>query len=355
MTRRIWPRVPLVGLGVAIGAIGLWAAQATIGNRLTASPDQPPMTYTVGEETVERSMPVVVVAERSREVVAVNLLDGIVTRVPDIEGSVSTGDVVYEVAGVPIRVVEGAVPFYRELGPGLAGEDVRQLQAALVALGHLEIEPDGRFEASTAAGVRAWRRELRLGDGERVALGELIAIPDLPRFLSIGEEIRVGRLAPVGSDALFVLSEEPTFELPLTQAQAQAIDPAATLVVVHEGLEWPAVIAATEDDPDRGQVVLHLAGSDGGPVCGEACDTLPAAGRSQLRGRLVSVPPTSGPAVPVAALRTDADGTVWVRLETGGRRQVEVLASAGGLAVVDGIEIGERLLVDDPSSGGEDD
>jgi peptidoglycan hydrolase-like protein with peptidoglycan-binding domain len=251
--------------------------------------------------------------------------------------------------------VEGDVPFYRELGLGLVGQDVRQLQAALVALGYLRIEPDGRFEASTAAGVREWRRELGLAEDDRVALGELIAVADLPRIVTVGVEIEVGRLASVGSEALFVLSEEPTFELPLTEAQAQAIDPAATLVVVHEGLEWPAVITATRDEADRGQVILQLAGSDGGPVCGEACDTLPTAGRSQLRGRIVSVPPTSGPAVPVSALQTDADGTAWVRLETGGRREVEVLASAGGLAVVDGIEIGERLRVGDPPSGGEDD
>ncbi len=324
-----------------------------MGSRPQASPPASALTYTVAEETVERSSPVIVVAERSRDLVAVNLLEGVVTRVPDLQGATSTGTVVYEVAGMPVRVVEGAVPFYRDLMPGLEGEDVSQLQAALVELGNLQIEPDGRFGASTAAAVREWRRELGLVAADRVALGELIAVPELPRLVSVGDEIRVGRLAVVGSDALFVLRDEPRFELPLSDAQAQAMDPAATVVVEHDGMEWHAKVATSRTNTERGEVVLMLDGLDGGPVCGEACDTLPAEGRSQLRGRIVSVPPTTGSAVPLAALQTDADGTVSVRLETGTQRTVEVLATAGGLAIVEGVDIGERVLVGARSDGDE--
>lgn len=341
----MWRRLGLVLFGVAVGALGLWAAQATIGDKPEPSPTDSVLTYTVAQETVERSAPIIVVAERSRELVAVNLLDGVVTRVPDLEGAVPTGTVVYEVAGVPVRVVEGGVPFYRELSPGLTGEDIAQLQAALVELGYLQGEPDGQFGASTSAAVREWRRELGLADGDGVALGELIAVPDLPRMVSVADEITVGSLAAMGSDALFVLSDEPSFELPLSDAQAQAMDPAASLVVTHDGMEWPAQVTTSRNDPERGLVVLMLAGLDGGLVCGEACDSLPAEGGAQLRGRMVSVPPTTGPAVPLAALETDADGTVWVRLEAGSRRPVEVLATAGGLAIVEGVQVGERLLV----------
>lgn len=352
-----WRRVGRGLLPVLVGVVGVvvgvWAGRATIGEGPSVDPPASFLTYTVGEETVERSLPIIVVAERPRELVAVNLVGGVVTRVPDLEGAAATGTVVYEVAGVPVRVVEGAVPFYRELGPVLQGEDVAQLQAVLVALGYLEAEPDGRFGASTSAAVRAWRRDLGLGDGNRVALGELIAVPGLPRLVSVDDGIQVGRLAAVGSDALFVFSAEAVFEVPLTDAQALALHPEAALVVEHDGMVWQARVVSSRSDPGRGQVVLSLAGLDGGPVCGEACHTLPVEGRVQLRGRMVSVPQITGPAVPVAALQTDAAGAAWVRLETGVLRPVEVLAIAGGLAIVEGVEVGERVLVGG-GNGGED-
>lgn len=353
--RGLGGRLLLVLVGVAVGVVALWAGQATIGHRPETSQLASALTYTVAEDTVERSLPVIVVAERSRDLVTVNLLDGLVTRVPDLEGPASTGTVIYEVAGVPVRVVEGAVPFYRDLAPGLEGDDVSQLQAALSELGYLRIEPDGQFGTSTAAAVREWRRDLGLVDADRVALGELIAVPDLPRLVSVGDEIRVGRLAAVGLDALFVLSDQPRFELSLSDAQARALDPAATVVVEHDGMEWNAQIATSRTDPERGEVILMLAGLDGGLVCGEDCTSLPSEGRSQLRGRIVSVPPTTGPAVPVAALWTDADGTVSLRLESGIQRKVKVLATAGGLAIVEGVEIGDRVMVGGgPSAGDED-
>lgn len=352
--RHMWRRLLLFLCAFAGGVVGLWALQVTLGTRPPDSPLDNVLTYTVANETVERSLPVIVVAERSRGLVAVNLLDGVVTRVPDFQGPAPTGSVVYEVAGVPVRIVEGAVPFYRDLIPGVEGDDVSQLQAALGALGYFEGEPDGLYSAPTAAAVREWRTDLGLVDGDSIILGELIAVPDLPRQVSVGDEVDVGRLAAVGSDALYVLSDEPRFELPLTEAQAQGIDPAATVVVEHDGREWRARVTTSRSDPVLGQVVMTLAGLSGGPVCGEACDTLPADGRTQLRGHIVSVPPTTGPAVPLAALETSANGTVSVRLESGRERTVEVLASAGGLAIVEGVEVGERVLVGGSVTGNED-
>lgn len=348
-------RLALVLFGAAIGIAGLWAGQVTIGDQPAAASPDSLLAYTVAEDTVERSMPVIVVAERTRDLVAVNLLSGVVTRVPVLDGAAETGTVVYEVAGVPVQIVEGAVPFYRDLAPGVAGEDVAQLQSALVALGHLQIEPDGQYGASTAAAVREWRRDAGRAAGDRMPLGELIAVTGLPRLVSVADEISVGRIATAGSDALFVLSREPSFELPLSEAQAQAIDPAATLVIEHQGMEWQAAITTSRSNPEQGQVVLGLAGLDGGPVCGQECDTLPAEGSAQLRGRLVSVPATTGPAVPVAALETHANGMVSVRLESGSLRPVEVVATAGGLAIVEGLDVGERVLVGGQPDGGEND
>lgn len=345
--------VPVIA-GVLVAAIGLWAAWATISDQPpTESPDFR-VTYTVAEETVERSLPVIVVAERASDPIAVNHLQGVITHVADIHGPVPAGTIVYAVAGLPVRIVEGDVPFYRDLAPGLEGEDVSQLQVALVELGYMDARPDGHFGASTSAAVSEWRRELGLTDRDTVALGELIAVPGLPRLVRIADGISLGMLATVGSDAIFVLGDQPTFELPLTDAQAQAIDPAATVVVAYGDMEWKAKIATSQAEADQGQVVFTLSGLGGGSVCGQECDALPPEERLQLRGRVVSVPPTTGPAVPVAALETDAQGRVSVWLESGVVRPVTVLATAGGIAIVDGVSVGERvLLVGGPNSDGD--
>ncbi|MEJ3748576.1 peptidoglycan-binding domain-containing protein [Actinomycetes bacterium KLBMP 9797] len=67
--------------------------------------------------------------------------------------SVTAGQVLLEVSGRPLISLAGAVPAYRDLKPGDTGADVKQLQAALAALGHFRSAPDGRFGGTTKAAV----------------------------------------------------------------------------------------------------------------------------------------------------------------------------------------------------------
>ncbi|WP_246111917.1 HlyD family efflux transporter periplasmic adaptor subunit [Streptomyces hawaiiensis] len=61
----------------------------------------------------------------------------VVTKVRSAPGrKLAAGQVLLEVSGRPLFVLEGAVPAYRDLVPGKRGEDVAQLQAALRGSGH---------------------------------------------------------------------------------------------------------------------------------------------------------------------------------------------------------------------------
>lgn len=61
----------------------------------------------------------------------------VVTKVKSAPGrKLAAGQVLVEVSGRPLFVLEGAVPAYRDLLPGKRGEDVAQLQAALRGSGH---------------------------------------------------------------------------------------------------------------------------------------------------------------------------------------------------------------------------
>jgi multidrug efflux pump subunit AcrA (membrane-fusion protein) len=78
----------------------------------------------------------------------------IVTMVPEEGTDLPEGSVALEVAGRPVFLLEGDLPVYRDLRPGASGEDVLQLEQALVRLGLLG-SADERWTNDTGAAVQA--------------------------------------------------------------------------------------------------------------------------------------------------------------------------------------------------------
>ncbi len=66
------------------------------------------------------------------------------------------GDVVVSASGRPVFLLRGPVPMSRDLGPGTSGEDVRQLEAALLRLGADPGAADGVYDGATETAVAAW-------------------------------------------------------------------------------------------------------------------------------------------------------------------------------------------------------
>lgn len=79
------------------------------------------------------------------------------TRPPASGEVLPEGGVVAAVNGRPVLVVQGSTPAFRALTPGVSGDDVRQLQAALARMG-LDVGADGVFDATTQASVASWYR-----------------------------------------------------------------------------------------------------------------------------------------------------------------------------------------------------
>ncbi len=77
----------------------------------------------------------------------------IVTGLPEDGTELAEGDVVLTVSGRPVFLLEGGEPSYRDLGPGIVGEDVRQLERALKRLGFDPGPADGVYDAGTEAAV----------------------------------------------------------------------------------------------------------------------------------------------------------------------------------------------------------
>jgi len=80
----------------------------------------------------------------------------LITALPDRNTQVEEGRPLLTASGRPIFVLQGEVPAYRDLHPGLAGPDVRQLEQGLARLGFEPGPVDGHYDAQTAAAVGRW-------------------------------------------------------------------------------------------------------------------------------------------------------------------------------------------------------
>jgi peptidoglycan hydrolase-like protein with peptidoglycan-binding domain len=78
---------------------------------------------------------------------------GIITALPARGDQLKEGDVLLTVSGRPVFVLQGDTPVYRDLFPGLNGEDVRQLETALERLKFDPGPVDGVFDQETAAAI----------------------------------------------------------------------------------------------------------------------------------------------------------------------------------------------------------
>ncbi|MEZ5343099.1 MAG: peptidoglycan-binding protein [Acidimicrobiales bacterium] len=130
----------------------------------TAAPD--PSLITVPVELRELASRVVVRGTvTSSEVTTISVspsTDGssIITRLPKAAGdTLNEGDVVAEVAGRPVIVLQGDLPVFRSLGPSMEGPDVTQLEQSLVRLGYDVGTVDGVYDAALADAVNALYRD----------------------------------------------------------------------------------------------------------------------------------------------------------------------------------------------------
>jgi peptidoglycan hydrolase-like protein with peptidoglycan-binding domain len=138
---------------------------------------------------------------------------GVVTGVVAAGDTVQQGDVLYRVNGDPVVVMYGDVPAYRtlrDLSDNMVGDDVLQLETALVALGY---DPDGlasvddEFTSYTATMVERWQEDLGVEADGVVELGDVIFIPERADVLSVA--IDVGQSVGAGQQVATVTAGDP--------------------------------------------------------------------------------------------------------------------------------------------------
>lgn len=154
-----------LGLVVGAGAIG-WIAGAQITSPAEAAANaKPPTPSLITAAVEERVLSADIIARGSinyDDPVALSLsgaigeqgATAIVTMVPEVGTDLPEGGVALEVSGRPVFLLQGELPVYRDLRPGSKGDDVLQLEQALVRLGFMG-SADETWTTDTGAGIQA--------------------------------------------------------------------------------------------------------------------------------------------------------------------------------------------------------
>lgn len=326
-------------VAVSCLAAGYFASRAVLTQQVRPSDAPSASTAEVVEATIGQTLNVGVTVTQPSLVLASNTLTGVVTEVSP-NTSYDVGTVIYRVANIPVWLVQGLVPLYRDLTVGVEGVDVQELQKALQSLGYSIYDKSGTYGTSTELAIKKRQKSLGVETTGTVRLGEIVAVPTLPAADSVGTSIKLGHVLVGGEDSVIGRSGIRQFSLVLTDEQAAALKPDSTISVKFNGAEWAAVVGSISTD-ENGSPTFVLAGINDAEVCGDQCAQLPAVDKMSLPGEIVITPPATGLAVPTSALRTDPNGKVSVVTKDRQIIPVEVVGIAQGLAVVVGLTAGQ--------------
>ncbi len=153
---------------------------------------------------------------------------GVVTEIVTVGQAISEGDVLYRVGGEPVVVMYGDVPAYRtlrDLDDNMTGDDVLQLETALVALGY---DPDGlaavdtEFTDYTETMVERWQEDLGVEEDGIVQLGDIIFIPEQAEILAVS--VDVGQSVAPGQPVVTVSAGDPLQGDDVAQLEAALTD-----------------------------------------------------------------------------------------------------------------------------------
>jgi peptidoglycan hydrolase-like protein with peptidoglycan-binding domain len=285
-----------------------------------------------------------------------NRLPGTITWLPSSGARVRRGERLFEVDEKPVILLDGKRPAYRRMARGMSGgEDVRQLERNLVALGYdpyRAITIDRTFDAATAAAVRRWRKALGLPAGSAVELGRVVFLPGTRRVTELSAQVGDAAGGGAGGPTLTTTANRQHVTLELAAADAsvahagQRVDvelPDSSHVRGRVARVGTVATAASDQNGGSGDPTITVTvtllgkrrGLDRAPVSVELA-------RSARRNVL---------AVPVTALLAQRGGGYALQLAAG-RRLVPVTTGlfADGYVEVRGAALREGQRVTVPAS-----
>ena len=189
---------------------------------------------------------------------------GLIATLPARNTQLAEGSVMFTASGRPVFVLQGNIPAYRDLVPGLVGDDVRQLEQALARLGFNPGAVDGVYDHATSVAVASWYRS-RKWDPFGPTRDQLAALSVLERDWGDASRAHLAAAAAVGSAGLGVESARATAEQTVRAASAElaAKSADARRTALHNGtslaIESEAAKAQHADSAASAEVAAQTA------------------------------------------------------------------------------------------------
>lgn len=245
MKRTSWLPFTLVGASSAAAAV-----IAVIGATALAPP---PSLSPAGEATSaavvmteyrdERTVAAEVEAAQPVEAV-VGIAGTVTSSACAAGGGIESGHVVASLNGRPVLGLHSAVPFYRDIGPGVAGSDVDALRVQLKAMG-FDVQEKGPYGADLRAAVLKVQTDLALKNRDGILhQDETLWLPaDSVRVKSCNALLG-SQYAP-GSPFMTIVGSVSSLRVVFPQGQPPAAGPR---VVSFGGFSAPAAADGTVTD-----------------------------------------------------------------------------------------------------------
>lgn len=268
-----------------------------------------------------------------------------------VEGSrVKRGETLYSIDNAPVRLLYGTTPMYRDLSSSASdGQDVRQLEANLVALGYDpddDVSVDREWDSATTAAVKRWEDDLAIAEDGIITRGEVVFLPGVR---VVGDHaIEKGAPVAPGAQLFTTSSAKPEVSLDVEVADSYRFEPGDRVTIeLPNGKEVRGRVASVgkiatpgpEDssaDPTIAVAVSLSSGARTGGIDQAPIDVIVETDRA--KGVL---------AVPVSALLATSDGFALEIVEGSGTRMTEVEpgSHADGWVEIQGSGIAEGTEV----------
>ncbi len=269
--------------------------------------------------------------------------NGTVTWLPMPGATVERGQTVLRVDDLPVVLLYGPLPMYRQLTVGVKGNDVAQFKQNLQTLGYQGFTVDQEFSSSTEAAVRHWQHDLGLPETGAVERGQVVCAAGP---LRVSEQlVRIG--AASSADVLTVTGTTKVVTASIAEADAGwAVRGAPVTVTLPSDATVAGTVSSVAQPPaaadaNAGGSKIQLT------ITVEDQQTL-AAVEGTLTIRHAIREKKDVLTVPVAALLALAEGGYGLEIvDAGASRTVAVQAGmfAGGRVEVSGPDIRANMTV----------
>jgi hypothetical protein len=276
---------------------------------------------------------------------------GVYTALPGAGQTVSRGQTVYAVSGRPIPLLYGTVPLARQLTSGVGGDDVKELEDNLIALGYgAGLTADGSFTSADAAAVKRWQAALGVAQTGVVYPGEAVVLPGPLRVSQV--KALTGASAQTGQEIIDGTSPDHVVNISLDARQQTLVQVGAGVDValpngtrVNGTITDVGTVATTSGQGAQQQTTV--------PVTVTLADNATA---GKLDGAAVTVSVTRASrqnvlAVPVTALLALPGGGYAVETADGRHRRIPVQTGlfSNGMVEVSGAGLTDGLRILAPS------